>query len=60
MKHTKTTSSQFYVTTLVTLTAPRTALSLPLTTSQASLVTEYLSIVSWAQSNTNRSLCKHI
>ena len=57
MKHTKTTSSQFCVsTTLVTLTAPRTALNLPLTTSQASLVTEYLSIVSRAQSNTTSSL----
>ena len=58
MKHTKTTSSQFCVTTLATLTAPRTDLNLPLTISQASLVTEYLSIVSEAQSNITRSLCK--
>ena len=48
MNRTKTTSGHVSVITEATLTAPRTSPSRPLTSSQASLVTEYLSIVSAA------------
>ena len=56
MKPTQTTSGQVSVTTEATLTGPRTPLSRPLTIRQASLVTEYLSIVSGGPSNITRSL----
>ena len=56
MKPTQTTSGQVSMTTEATLTGPRTPLSRPLTIRQASLVTEYLSIVSGGRSNITQSL----
>ena len=56
MKSTQTTSYQVSVTTGATLTGPRSPLNRPLTIRQASLVTEYLSIVPGGRSNTTRSL----